>query len=151
MERAVNSSGNPPQVRILYSPPQFKAREQAGCCDCLLNSKGWDQNPGASPFHFQHAETLCKTGRRIVMATSKTTITRWFNEACNRKASNLIIATDTFDYDDYPVFVMPEEDARKVVERIRSSSMQEVTEVYSCYMPLEPQLAQDRVFNYEPK
>ena len=52
------------------------------------------------------------------MATTKDTITRWFNEACNRKASHLIIVTDTFDYDDYPVFVMPEEDARKRVEII---------------------------------
>jgi hypothetical protein len=73
------------------------------------------------------------------MATTKEEILKWFLEAQAAGATHLIIATDTFDYEDYPVRVMPT-DKKSVREQVAEldnpNKMSRVMEVYS--MKLDP-------------
>lgn len=63
--------------------------------------------------------------------------------------THMVVATDTFDYSDYPVYVAPSDDAAKVVERLQKQAMTKVMEVYSFRLPLEPQLEERRAFHVE--
>lgn len=65
------------------------------------------------------------------MAANKHDIERMLDDARRKQASHLIVATDTYDYDDYPVFVLPTQDVHEEVQRVNGASMQRVTEVYS--------------------
>jgi gamma-glutamylcyclotransferase (GGCT)/AIG2-like uncharacterized protein YtfP len=65
------------------------------------------------------------------MAATKQEIIGWIEKAQRAKASHLIVATDTYDYEDYPVEVQPTDNVHEEVLRISQSSMQKVTEVYS--------------------
>jgi hypothetical protein len=83
-------------------------------------------------------------------AATKQDLTSWFDEGVKQGATHMIVACDTFDYDDYPVYVRPDEDVRKREETIRNSSMQRVMEVYK----LDPaqrdaQLSEQRAFHYD--
>lgn len=55
---------------------------------------------------------------------------------------------DTFDYEDYPVEVKPDEDVRKVEAQYNGPNMQKVMEVYNLSMDMDKQLGQFRSFNY---
>jgi len=82
------------------------------------------------------------------MATIREDISKWLQRGISSGATHLIVATDTYDYEDYPVLVMPGEDVRLMVDEIRSKSMTRVMEVYSYSLPLEPQIEAVRAFNY---
>jgi len=61
----------------------------------------------------------------------------------------MIVVCDTFDYDDYPVYVAPGEDAREIVDKkYRGQNMQSMMEVYDLRKDRETQIDQDRVYNY---
>ena len=47
-----------------------------------------------------------------MMATTKQVIRRWLKEAKAKGATHMIVVCDTFDHEDYPVFVMPGDNAR---------------------------------------
>lgn len=74
-------------------------------------------------------------------------IKRWFLEGKKQKATHLIVVCDTFDYEDYPVYVKKGEDVRKV-ENEHNGNMQRVMEVYNLRMPMQKQLDEYRSFNY---
>lgn len=82
------------------------------------------------------------------MATSQAEIKAWFLKGKQTvENTHMIIVCDTFDYDDYPVYVTNTEDVKIIEERYRSMSMQRVMEVYSLDDPLETQLNKPRAFN----
>lgn len=62
-------------------------------------------------------------------------------------ATHVLVACDTFDYSDYPVFVMHDESARGEAERLASSG-DRVMECYNLSMDIDEQLAAHRVFNF---
>jgi hypothetical protein len=70
-------------------------------------------------------------------------------------ATHVIVVCDTFKYDDYPVFVMPDQDVREVEAEYKDKNtgadinMQRVMEVYSLRMDIEEQLEETRAFNYD--
>ncbi len=72
----------------------------------------------------------------------------WFIEGKEKGATHLIVACDGWDYDDYPVFVMPNEDARSKVEEYNGKTMQCVMEVYNLRMDMQEQLNRHRCFEY---
>lgn len=80
--------------------------------------------------------------------TTTNDIKRWLAEAKKQKATHLIVATDTFDWEDYPIYVLKGEDARKIFDETNGQNMQKVMEVYNLSLPLEPQLEAHRVFNF---
>jgi hypothetical protein len=86
------------------------------------------------------------------MATSKADIRHWLKRglADTRKPTHCIIVCDTFDYEDYPVYVFPGEDVRDVEKKnsLSAGNMQRVMEVYNLALPIEAQLEENRSFNY---
>jgi hypothetical protein len=78
--------------------------------------------------------------------TLKSTIESWFDRGVKEGASHMIVVCDTFDYEDYPVFVDTVEEARKRFNN--PGEMQRVMEVYNLKMDKKAQLNQNRVFNF---
>lgn len=62
--------------------------------------------------------------------TTAAMLAHWFDEGVEDGATHMIVVCDTFDHDDYPVFVMPSEDVSEKDREYREKSMQRVMEVY---------------------
>jgi hypothetical protein len=74
--------------------------------------------------------------------TTREDIRGWLTHAKNIGATHLIVAVDCFDYEDYPVYVMPGSDPRKIVdEQYSGQNMQGCMEVYKLADDIEEQLA----------
>lgn len=87
------------------------------------------------------------------MAASKADIVRWVREGAKKKdATHVLIVCDTFDYEDYPVYVVKGQDVRKVAQENNGPNMTRLMEVYSLTdkHTLDEQFAvTGRVFNYD--
>lgn len=83
------------------------------------------------------------------MAATRDDISRWFDDGVAEGATHMIIVTDTFDWEDFPVYVLPGQSARVQADDHRSRSMQKVMEVYSLKMDKGAQLAEFRAFHYD--
>lgn len=81
------------------------------------------------------------------MATTKEDILRWLESGKEEGATHLIVVCDTFDWEDYPVFVSPQENVHEKEEHY-NGNMQRVMEVYNLSMDWDQQLNQGRSFNY---
>ena len=82
------------------------------------------------------------------MTATRTDILEWLEQGKRMKATHVIIAVDTFDYANFPVYVMPGQDARKQADTVNLGTMQRVEEVYDLSKPLQPQLNEHRSFNF---
>lgn len=71
------------------------------------------------------------------MKTTLEEIKQWAEEGLNKKASYMIVVCDTYDYEDYPVYVMPEEDLEKKKEHYDGNNMQRIMEVYDLAKPIK--------------
>jgi hypothetical protein len=60
----------------------------------------------------------------------------------------MLVVCDTFDHEDYPVFVNKDQQVRSVYDEYNDKNMQRVMEVYNLGLPLEPQLNEMRAFNF---
>lgn len=83
------------------------------------------------------------------MGTTQEDIRRWLERGKDQGATHLIVVCDTFDHDDYPVFVMPNENVRDKEAEYNGKNMQRIMEVYSLKMDWDKQLNQTRAFNYD--
>jgi len=81
------------------------------------------------------------------MTASRTDIERWLTDAKTVEADYLIVAVDTFDYDNYPIYCRGDEECRRKYNEVCSASMQRVDEVYNLSLDLETQLNTQRVMN----
>jgi hypothetical protein len=81
------------------------------------------------------------------MAASRNDIKRWFEQGKKNGASHMIVACDTFDHEDYPVYVKPGDNPKKEVTKIEASPMQRVMEVYRLSDDMEKQLQAPRAYN----
>lgn len=61
----------------------------------------------------------------------------------------MIIACDTYDWEDYPVFVKPGENVVEKHNELDNKNMQKVMEVYSLRKDWEAQLAEHRAFHFD--
>ena len=82
------------------------------------------------------------------MGTSTQEIRNWFNQGTRIGATHMIVVCDTFDYEDYPAYVMLDDDVHTMHDEIDGKNMQKVMEVYNLSMNREEQLSQHRVFNF---
>lgn len=80
------------------------------------------------------------------MSATLQDIQRWLVEAKENGATHLIVALDTFNYNNYPVYVSSDEDVRNEIKRIESCK-QRIDEVYNMSMDIDEQLSQGRVYN----
>lgn len=83
------------------------------------------------------------------MGTTREEIAGWFDRGVKKGATHLIVACDTFDHEDYPVYVEPGEDPREVAARYSGVNMQTVMEVYALHLDKATQLAEHRAFHYD--
>lgn len=82
------------------------------------------------------------------MAASVGDIRRWFEAGVEQGATHMIVVCDTFDYEDFPVYVAPDQNVQEILRR-RGDNMERVMEVYNLAMDKETQLIPgSRVWNY---
>ncbi len=82
------------------------------------------------------------------MSTTKKDIERWFKEGAKEGATHMLVVCDTFDWDDYPVYVKEGEDVKEIEKKYHGKDMQKVMEVYNLKQPMNKQLKEIRSFNY---
>lgn len=77
--------------------------------------------------------------------TTRDEISEWFDRGVAQGAAYLIVACDTFDWDDYPIFV---KDAKEGLERkaklLTGDNMQKLMEIYDLNADKAEQLAEHR-------
>jgi len=70
------------------------------------------------------------------MAATLQDLKEWFDEGVKAKATHMIVVCDTFDYEDYPVYVKPGQDARAATAAENDGEhMKRVMEVYNLSKP----------------
>jgi hypothetical protein len=90
--------------------------------------------------------------REALVGTTVDELKTWFDEGVKQKATHMIVVCDTFDYEDYPVYVTSKQDVHKVAKE-HSENMQKVMEVYDLRKNKDEQFAvvngsRVRVLNY---
>lgn len=63
------------------------------------------------------------------MAASRQDVNRWIETAKNNGATHIISVCDTYDYDDYPVYVMPDETVQERRKNYDGKDMKRINEV----------------------
>lgn len=76
-----------------------------------------------------------------------------------KDCTHMLVVCDTFDNEDYPVYIEKSQDirkvgkvevnVRKVVAEFNGKNMQRVMEVYSFNYDIEDQLSEHRAFHYD--
>jgi hypothetical protein len=79
---------------------------------------------------------------------TKQDIRNWINGAKKEGATHMLVVCDTFDYEDYPVSVMPDENVKEKYEQYNDKNMQKVMEVYNLSLDIESQINQVRAMNF---
>lgn len=64
------------------------------------------------------------------MAATIKMIREWFAEAKRQKATHMVVVCDTFDWEDYPIYVLPGQDLRTICIEHDDENMQRIMEVY---------------------
>lgn len=80
------------------------------------------------------------------MAASKSEIAHWFDTGKKDGATHMIVVCDTYDWEDFPVYVYQGENVRDIVNNHTGVNMQKVMEVYSLKKDKNVQLSSYRVF-----
>lgn len=73
------------------------------------------------------------------MALTRERLREWFDEGVKEGRTHLIVVCDTFDYEDYPVYVSKGENVQKVFSEHQGPNMQRVMEVYNLKKPWDKQ------------
>lgn len=81
------------------------------------------------------------------MGTTPDDIRSWLEAGKKQKATHVIIACDTFDWEDYPVYVKKTEKIEEVIAKYDKVNMQKVMEVYNLSMDIETQIKSGRAYN----
>lgn len=81
------------------------------------------------------------------MAASKSEIRGWLHRGIEQGATHVICVCDTFDWEDYPVFVSKDESVHERLAYYERADMQTVMEVYNLSMDIEAQLNSPKAWN----
>lgn len=71
----------------------------------------------------------------------------WILRGVAQDATHVIIVHDTYDHDNYPVFVSEDEDIYEKAGKYKGQNMQVIDEVYDLSMDLDKQLDETRAFH----
>ena len=99
----------------------------------------FDQEPAGFTRHSDGGEIVTSYG-----------IGKWLMTGREEGATHMIVVCDTWDHEDFPVFVMPDQDVHEVEAGYRADSMNRVVEVYWLEGDLNQQLGLHRSFTYGP-
>lgn len=83
--------------------------------------------------------------------TSRDEIATWFDRGVSEGCRYMIVVCDSFDHDDYPVYVQPQEDFWKKHDHYDGLNMQRIMEVYDLQEDKAAQMSSRRVFNLPPR
>jgi hypothetical protein len=80
------------------------------------------------------------------MAATKQEIKNWVEQGKEEECTHVIIAVDTWDHTDYPIFIKK---GANVQDKIKyyETSQDRIMEIYNMNMDLETQLNQNRCYN----
>ena len=76
------------------------------------------------------------------MAATYEDVHEWLLRGQQNGATHVIVACDTFDMEDYPVYVQSDQQVQAEIEKVQGHEMQKVMEVYNLALPLEAQLSE---------
>jgi hypothetical protein len=86
------------------------------------------------------------------MAATYQDVAAWFDRGVKNNATHLIVVCDTFDWDDYPVYVDESEDFYSVYDKYSGGqNMQRIMEVYDLKADKAEQLDKALVHNLPPR
>lgn len=74
------------------------------------------------------------------MATSASDIRGWFQNGKTAGAAYMLVVCDTYDWEDYPIYVTPSQDLAAIATAHHGPNMQKVMECYDLSMDMERQL-----------
>lgn len=70
------------------------------------------------------------------MITSE--IEQWYNSGkLNKNYTHLIVVCDTFNYEDYPIYVKVNEEVKDICDYHNKQSMQKVMRVFDLSLPID--------------
>jgi hypothetical protein len=81
------------------------------------------------------------------MNTTPDTIREWLKQGQEQHATHMLVVCDTYDWEDYPVYVSPEEDVQKVIEANNGPNMTKLMECYNLSIDIQMQLNEFRAFH----
>ena len=79
--------------------------------------------------------------------TTRTEIVHWFQQGVLQKSTHMILLCDTFEWEDFPVYVSKEQDVIAVVNKYVKDPHHRVAEVYNLRLEVGVQLEYGRAFN----
>jgi hypothetical protein len=82
------------------------------------------------------------------MSATRQDIDRWFEAGLSSGATHMIVVCDTYDYENYPVYVNKNEDVEEKVKLYEQKDMQSIEEIYNLSMSKEEQFNECRAFHY---
>jgi hypothetical protein len=80
------------------------------------------------------------------VSTTLEDLKRWFDNGVKLKRTHMVVVCDTFDYEDYPVYVGKGEDLQSIIRRTSGPNMTRVMEVYNLTKPW-PEMHSGRVMD----
>lgn len=81
--------------------------------------------------------------------TLKKELSEWFDRGVAQGASHMIVVCDTYDHEDYPVYVMDPLDVVKKQKEYEVMPMQRVMEIYSLRKDKQEQMSETRSFHLD--
>lgn len=81
------------------------------------------------------------------MAADKAEIRRWFERGKGDGAAFMLVACDTYSWEDYPVHCASAEALRARAAELHGPNMQKVMECYDLSMDMELQLSEARAWH----
>lgn len=82
------------------------------------------------------------------MVTTKELLRSWFDKGIADKKKFMIVVCDTFDNEDYPIYVEDDKYFPESYERYNGKNMQRVMEVYDLSMDKELQINEHRAKHF---
>lgn len=79
------------------------------------------------------------------MATTIEDLKRWFESGKKEDATHMVVVCDTFDWEDYPVYVKKGDRVQKVIADHSGPNMTKVMEVYSYKKDFDKQTRSGRL------
>jgi hypothetical protein len=81
------------------------------------------------------------------MTATRDDIRGWLMQGKRDGATHVIIVCDTFDWEDYPVYVQPGVSVEEEIAKYDNKNMQKVMEVYNLALLFGPQLSELRAWH----
>ena len=81
------------------------------------------------------------------MAVAKNRVQLWFKEGQSKNAHHMLIMRDTYEYEDYPVYVLKNEDTKKKIRELRENDNQVVQAIFDLSLDMDSQLEERRAYH----